>query len=212
MCYSFNSSIQSLAVSSLAGVFGIYTNQLMIGIFILFYSQIQLSEALIWKGIDTHNNTLNQIGTAYGKYTLPSHNIGIGLAIFLMTKETLPLIIASVFYLAILCVYYMASTHKDETYPYSACDDKSCQNDNNRLIWEYPHNWYTYSYLLSVVLILCYNKSIPSSIFLITAYTSTLLYSSITYSENKGVGSSWCFLSAYLSPIIVMMNHLILKN
>ena len=70
MCYSFQTSIFSYCIGMLSSIFAMCTNQITIGFLILFYTQMQLAEALIWKGIDTDNVHLNKIGTAIAKYSL----------------------------------------------------------------------------------------------------------------------------------------------
>ncbi|NDE11875.1 MAG: hypothetical protein EBZ95_15155, partial [Chitinophagia bacterium] len=75
MCYDVKTSIISYSSGMVAAIFALCTRQYILGMLILFYSQMQLAEALIWKGIDTNNKSLNKIGTSYGKYFLASHNI-----------------------------------------------------------------------------------------------------------------------------------------
>jgi len=70
MCYSFKTSIVSYTVGMVSGLFALATKQWVLGMLILFYSQIQLSEAFIWHGIDTNNAQLNAAGTKYGQYLL----------------------------------------------------------------------------------------------------------------------------------------------
>ena len=86
MCYSYRTSLIAYTIVMLSAFFALYTGQYIIGMLILFYGQIQLSEALIWKGLDNDNMTLNKMATNYGKYTLPSHLFAIGLGILVATK------------------------------------------------------------------------------------------------------------------------------
>ena len=114
----------------LSAIFALYTKQTILGLLILFYCQMQLSEALIWKGIDENNIKLNEIGTSFGKYLLATHNIAIGLGILIVSKKysILPLLIG-----IIVILYYYQNNIK-VNYP---CNDKNCQNNNNRLEWPY---------------------------------------------------------------------------
>ena len=73
MCYSFRTSIFSYTMGISAAIFALSTRQYILGMLILSYCQIQLAEAIIWRGIDTDNKSLNKAGTDYAKYTLPSH-------------------------------------------------------------------------------------------------------------------------------------------
>ena len=160
MCYDVKTSIISYSLGMVAAIFALCTRQYILGMLILFYTQMQLAEALIWKGIDTNNKSLNKIGTSYGKYFLASHNIAIGLGILinaysknkkLYLKDYIPLIIGIVFFLVILIVY---KTVKSKNVTYPANRDKSCRNNNNRLIWPYPVSWYTASTIISIILII----------------------------------------------------------
>lgn len=83
MCYSLFTSIISYSLGLISGILAIYTKQYILGLFILFYCQMQLSEALIWYGIDTNNDFFNELGTSFGKYSLATHNIGMSLGIIL---------------------------------------------------------------------------------------------------------------------------------
>jgi len=91
MCYNLQTSIVSFIFAMTSGIVAIYLKQYILGILILCYGQMQLSEVLIWKGINDNNSYLNRLGTAYGKYLLPAHNLAIGLGIYLHTKDILPL-------------------------------------------------------------------------------------------------------------------------
>ena len=83
MCFSFKTSIISYSIGIISSIFAFSTKQYVLGTLILFFCQIQLSEAIIWKGIDNNDIELNKRGTLFGKYALPSHNIGIGIGILL---------------------------------------------------------------------------------------------------------------------------------
>ena len=110
MCYSLNTSLISYSIGMISAVFALCTNQIILGMLILFYVQMQLSEAIIWRGIDTDNTKLNRIGTLYGQYLLPTHNIAIAIGILIVLgysqiKDYIPLFISIVFYGIILGIY-----------------------------------------------------------------------------------------------------------
>ena len=62
MCYDFKTSIISYSLGMIAAIFALCTRQYILGMLILFYVQMQLSEALIWKGLDSQpdNKILNK--------------------------------------------------------------------------------------------------------------------------------------------------------
>ena len=56
MCYNFKTSILAYSIGMASAVFAFFTRQIVLGMLILFYAQMQLSEALIWAGIDDSDN------------------------------------------------------------------------------------------------------------------------------------------------------------
>jgi hypothetical protein len=213
MCYSFKTSIVSFSLGILAVIYGYYTKQPILATLILFYAQIQLSEALIWKGIDDNNVSLNKIGTSYGKYSLPTHNIAIGLGILIYIffyqkrklnyKDFIPLIIGVVFYMYVLFFWYDKDS-PDTTYPRDRNCKKDCQNNNNRLVWPYPQQWYTLSFLVSIVFCILYVKPLKSIIFINSVFLITFFLS--FFVSKNGSSSVWCFSAAILAPLLVLIN------
>lgn len=219
MCYSVKTSIISYSLGMAAAVAAFLTKQYILGMLILFYVQMQLSEAMIWRGLDTNNQELNRVGTSYGKYLLATHNIAIGLGILiaiymenkkLQPRDFIPLLIGIVFFIAILIVY-ATTTYEDVTYPANrSCFDKSCQNNGNRLQWPFPHSWYGLSFIISLIFMIIYIKPISSKIFIGSLFTITFLLSGIVYPAS--VGSVWCFVSAILAPLLVIINYYLQRN
>lgn len=201
MCYSYQTSIIAYIVGLLSVIFALYTNQIILGLLILFYCQIQLSEAIIWKGIDDNNIELNKKGTIYGKYFLASHNIAIGLGILIMSKKysiksILPLLISILFFLFVVYFYYQ--NNENITHP------------DGRLQWGYPDDWYIYGYVLSLIFFIIYVNPLSSKIFLISIFSLTFLLS--FFYNTKQRNSVWCFLAAILSPFIVIINYFLTRD
>lgn len=160
MCYNFRTSLISYTLGIISGIFCLLTRQYVIGTLILVYSQIQLSEMMIWYGIDNNNININRKGTTFGKYILATHIVAIGIGIilsktFLLKRELnfrdyIPLIIGIFFFLCICIYYYFPGNYPDVTYQQDrTCKDKSCQTQGNRLKWTYPNKWYILSLLLA---------------------------------------------------------------
>jgi len=205
MCYSYRTSIISYTLGMLSAL---YTKQ-TIGIINLI---LLSNAALIWKGIDENNIKLNEIGTSFGKYLLATHNIAIGLGILIVSKKysILPLLIGIIFFLFVILYYYQNNIKV--TYPYDrSCNDKNCQNNNNRLEWPYPHEWYVYSFILSLIFCIIYVNPLSSKIFLSSIFTITFLIT-ILFFDSKKVGSVWCFSEAILSPILVIINYFLINT
>ena len=218
MCFSFKTSILSMTIGLLSSIFALCTNQITLGFLIFFYTQMQIAEAMIWRGIDTNQKSLNRKGTSYAKYILPTHNFAIGIgylvALYSQKKEIhwedfIPLLIGILFYFYILMIYKITNGN-DLTFPRKKVP-KSCQNPNNRLLWPFQQNWYVISLIISL-LILFFLKTMSNSSkillssFFILSYFSSFLFSYVT------IGSVFCFLTAIFSPILVLSNYFLLQK
>jgi hypothetical protein len=221
MCYSFRTSIISYTIGMISAVFAFCTRQFVLGSLILCYSQMQLSEMIIWHGIDTDNIRLNKIGTSFGKYLLALHNVAIGIGIILgvyfiqkktiTLRDILPLIAGILFFIVILVVYYLPNDYPSETYQQDPkCQDKSCQTQGNRLNWPYPHHWYIFGYIISLIIVIFWIKPLRSQLFVGGLFTLTFIISVIVM--PKVIGSLWCFSTAILAPILVLGNYYIIRG
>ena len=181
---------------------------------------MQLSEAIIWYGIDHKNKQINKNGTSFGKYLLATHNIGIGIGIILSilfinkskltAQQFIPLLMGIIFFFYIVIVYYLPGKYPDETYPLNKSCDKSCQNPSNRLLWRYPHSWYAASYLISVIIMFIWIKPMSSKILLMSFFSIT--FGATFFVNPKTVGSVWCFSTSFLTPLIVVANYFLIRN
>lgn len=225
MCYSFKTSIISYIIGLISAFFAVKMSivksnvgLMILGMLILFYVQIQFSEALIWKGIDDKNIELNKLGTFFAKYTLPSHLIGIGLGVIIAVlyidkrklrfTDFIPLIIGILFYLSVLLYFYKSDT-TTTTYPVDKnCMDKSCQNNSNRLVWNFPYSWYLYSTIIAFIILFYYITPLSAKISTCLFFSVGLLLSYIIYKPRAG--TVWCFMSAVASPLLVLMYYLLI--
>lgn len=211
MCYSYRTSLIAYTIVMLSAFFALYTGQYIIGMLILFYGQIQLSEALIWKGLDDGNTTLNKIGTNYGKYTLPSHVFAIGLGILLATKgkSFIPIVIGIFSYITVVSFCYDNSKNK-LTYPLDPNCKKECQNNDNRLQWPFYNGelWYGCLCIIGFIFVCMYLPTTSLKIMITMILAITYLCSFLFYKNNtKSLASVWCFSSAITAPIIVLLGY-----
>ena len=221
MCFSVKSSIISLSLGVGAAIFAFRTGQFELGAFTLTYSIMQISEMLIWRGLDTNKPNLNKLGTAVGKYTLPLHNVGLGIGVLLAVMynkqrsprlhDYIPLIMGALFYVYILTFKYSNNTNpltfpRDET-----CQDKQCQNANNRLVWPYENNWYQYSVLLSAIISFYWlplNTAILVTVFYGIVLAMVMQFTPVT----PTIGSIWCVNTAATAPILVLLNYYMINK
>jgi hypothetical protein len=219
MCYNLKSSIFAYVLGMTAGIIALSSRQIVLGCLIIFYVQMQLSEGLIWYGIDNNKPIFNKIGTTYGKYILPSHLIGIGLGIIFSTlyisKQKLtmntfiPLIIGIIFFICI-SIYYKFKNSPSLTFPRKPCGDKSCQSITNRLVWPWPSQWYYILFIIMIIISYIYLKPLKSKLILAIIYSIMILLFIIIY--TKAHGTIWCIFAAILAPLIVLINYFIIKK
>lgn len=206
MCFSLETSIVTFLTATITGIVAIYLKQYVLGILILCYSQMQLSEVLIWYGINNKNDNYNLVGTNYGKFLLPTHNIAIGLGIYLETGYILPLIIGLIFYIGVLIYYNLYSESNVITKDPNCDSDNKCNSLSAKLQWPFPHGWYILSFIISIILSLLYVKPFISGLVIM------LFYLIFFIDFNNAFGSYWCWGMALLSPIIVALNSYLIKK
>jgi len=207
MCYNLETSIVSFTFAMASGIAALSLKQYVLGLLILCYGQMQLSEVFIWKGITDNNVSLNIFGTAYGKYLLPAHNLAIGLGIYLHTKNILPLIIGALFYLIVMLIY---ARDKAADITKVGCG-ANCNKLFGKLQWPYEHGWYLMSFIISLLLLILYIKPYYSQLLFLFVFSLTfaMIY---LLDYNKAVGSFWCWSTAILAPVFVLANTYIIKK
>lgn len=225
MCYNLQSSITAFTVGLLSAVYAFSTKQYVLGFLLLAYIQMQLSEAIIWRGIDTDNVKLNRIGTSYGKYLLATHNLAIGLGILFViifiqkrvpcASDYIPFIVGLAFFIGVVVFIYSKNDYPTETYPYNKlstqeCNKDKCSKGENRLKWPYPHSWYFFGFLISLTLMIVYMKPTKSKVVVASFYALSFLMSYVVYPNT--VGSVWCFFAAIMVPLLVIVNSMVLKD
>jgi hypothetical protein len=219
MCFSFKTSVYSYSIALLASVFAFATRQVVLGCLIFAYAQIQLSEAFIWRGLDTDNEKMNKLGTNLCKYFLATHifaiGVGIILSILLVSKRKLkitdfiPVIIGIVFFIFVV-FYYNSKEYPDMTYPKNGICTNNCNDSKNRLKWTFPYTWYILSFLIIFLCFFCWLKPLKAGMIIYLCFVFTLIMSFIIY--PKTVGSIWCWIASFLAPLVVLIGYFIIRN
>lgn len=220
MCFNLKTSIISYSLGIISCIFAFFTRQFVLGSLIFSYAQMQLSEIMIWYGIDNDNEKWNKIGTTFGKYLLATHNLSIGvgilLSLYFMSKEKItfvdfiPIILGFFFFIIIVLFVYLPSNYPDLTFPRSKICDKKCQNAENRLQWPYPHSWYIYSYILSIIILFLWIRPEDSRITLLIIFSLSFIVTYLIYPNT--VGSVWCWSTSFIAPILVCINYYLIRN
>ena len=89
-------------------------------------------------------------------------------------------------------------------------DDNKC---DKHLKWSFDHNWYFFSYLISVIFMIFYIKPlVPSALLLFSFFTLTLVVTIIITKKRESTGSLWCWITAICAPIVVLLNTYLTRN
>ena len=221
MCYDLKVSIVSFVTVTLSGLVAIKIKQPILGLLMICYGLMQLAEAIIWIGIDKNNKNINKIGTKLAKYSLPLHNIAIGIGIIIAfwayknnLKYWIPLIVGIIFYIIVLVIYH--KNRQGEQQFTSHCDlpkdSDRCTNISARLQWPFPHTWYMYSFLISLVIMIVYIKPLFPNGAIIGLFYGLLWFITLYLGKSQVQGSFWCWSAAIFSPILVIMIYFISKK
>ena len=212
MCYSQQTSIFAYVMGILATIYCIYNKSYSIGLFIFFYSQVQLCEFIIWNSVDNNNKPMNKFGTFLLKVVLSIELLGYSIGIILdkknrgeeiKTTDYIPIFLSIGVFIVSLG-YYMYTSTSNTTYPREMCEDRSCQNPNNRLDWKFSTNIYHLTSLLFVIFVLIYEDNLARKIILIVYFTITLILSFISV-DIFSRGTIWCLSSAVLAPLLAIV-------
>ena len=233
MCYSFEHSLVSFLSVSICGVVALALpikgkptwaiHQPMIGCLMLCYGLMQVSEMLIWRGIDTNNDSLNRAGTRVGKYTLCAHNIALGIGVLIaywskpnselpLKKRSMiwaPLVAGILFYVGVM-INYALEPDKSDTTP--ACrrdnpeDKDKCAHNSARLQWPFPHHYYAVSYIISLLIMFAYVKPLWPNGALIAFYYTFSFIITLALGKVQVQGSYWCWAAAAFAPLLLICN------
>jgi len=221
MCYDLKVSIVSFVTVTLSGLIAIEIKQPILGLLMICYGLMQFSEAIIWLGIDNNNKNINILGTKLAKYSLPLHNIAIGIGILITywsyrnnLKYWIPLFVGILFYIIILIIYHL-NRHGEQQFT-SHCnlpkDVDRCTNISARLQWPFTHTWYLYSFLISLVFMFVYIRPLFPNGAIIGSFYTLLWFITLYLGKSQVQGSFWCWSAALFAPILVFIIYLFSKD
>ena len=206
MCFNFGISVAALTIGLLSGAVALYLRQYILGCLILAYSLMQLSEAVIWRGIDDENDAVNRVGTKMAKLLLPIHNIAIGVGVYLNSgrTDTTAILVGLLFYIFVLLGYELQD-EPDSARVTTTCAD-TCAPWQAKLQWPFWHTWYALSYAVSIALMLYYvSPTMPTALIMVLFYSLTWL-TTFWLGKTEAQGSFWCWSTAILAPVVVFLN------
>jgi len=204
MCWNFESSILSFFIGIIISNLYIKRNRpfdTTMAYLIGFYSFIQLFEAILWKsltnktvfGFDSY--IVNLFTTQLIYYCLFTHVIGLSFGIYLESNYTnyIPLLVGFIIFLYALYKKpkIMKKSHPTDT-------------SNGHIVWGFdPYN-YPIIMIASILLVLQFTE-LKYSYIGILFYLLTFMFSKITNTE--AVASYWCWISAFLSFIPLLITY-----
>jgi hypothetical protein len=194
MCWNYEVSLLSYIMGSIAGLLFFYRSKpydKLIGCMILFYSLVQYAEAGIWRSLTTRNEESNRYYSRMIYYVLWSQVLAIGLGIYLEKRDIRILV------LGILLLWY-ASRHEP-----SFTRSEPRPETKGHLAWGFSADYYVYVVLFSLLLFIQYTD-LRYTWIIIGFYGFTYLISKIQGIE-KSVSSYWCWISAVLSFVPLML-------
>jgi len=220
MCYNIETSIVSFVVVTICGIIALRMGQPILGCLMLAYGIMQLSEIIIWRSIATKSEKLNRVGTSLGKYTLPSHNIAIGIGVLIAYWSSrknpvywVPLIVGIMFYVGVMIVY---TRDKDTNNGLTkACEypeeQDACTKDSARLEWPYQHSWYSISMIISCILVLVYVKPVTRAAVMVVFFAATFAGTAFL-GKRQVLGSYWCWAAAAFAPLLLIVTSFMRKK
>ena len=161
MCYNLESSIYSFTIAIISSYFMFKRNNKLDKFnypLVFAYSFVQLAEAFMW--YDRNCGNLNKLGGYIAYYSLASHVFAIGVSLYLLNKNSIGI------KLGILTLIYL-------TYNQPIIN---CSKKNNSLEWGFDTSFYSWAYILTVVIALIIRINYKYKIILFILYNSLLLY------------------------------------
>jgi len=189
MCYSFESSVKAYIVA-LATMYVMYQRGLKYDKYMIpliaTYSLMQVAEAMMWK--DLKCGSMNMNGTHLAYISLYSHVLAIGLGIYNVNKQNVPLIMG-----VLLLLYGI------KNYPKMECS----QPKNGNMNWGFNPSFYSIVYALSMISMYMYwDVPISYKIIGILFYSLSGYYFIMRKEGNvkRKIGSSlWCHFASLFS-------------
>jgi hypothetical protein len=208
MCYSEKISIYSYVLGVVVGILIILKNKthplnLYAGILVLTYIQVQLAEAIVWRGIDTKNTDLNLLGSRMIIVFLSLQPMAtlLGLLLFPKLRNYKCIISCIALFWVCLVIYYCINQY--DKIPTTAIG-KNCH-----LNWKFSNIIPTIVWIIYLLIFIGSVFFVPTSLSkkipFIMIMIGTLLYSIYNFQKYQTVGTMWCYIAVWISIIILLI-------
>jgi hypothetical protein len=196
MCWSFQVSFATWAIAFVCSIVLMrrgHPNDYSLGMLLLFYSSIQLWEALMW--LDQAGGTLNLTATYLAYFALYSHAFAIGLGLYAEYRDPIPLVIGSLS-LLVGVVQLFRLPRFTPSFPASDC---------GHLKWGFQTDFYKWIFYLAMVLALVYMRPIQTALMAWGVFAASFAFAYLFFAKG-GVATMWCFIAAIAGPLFLWLN------
>lgn len=217
MCFNQPSSLAALAVGLATAYAACAYNYTVLSVLIFIVALMQLSEFLIWRGLDTSasaivdttgelvdGTTLNRAGTALARTTLGLHGIAVCLAalVFAMPAQRWRR------YGLVLCTLVAIAMYGlTVDAPYGQTTRAGCAS-GCRLKWGFMVHPYSYNTIFAIIFIALLLSRVPplQTLCIVLFYGLTWVAARVTAEKGRvveAISTSWCYASSFGSPLLV---------
>ena len=213
MCYDAKTSALAATIGIVSAFVAFNLKEWIIGSLILIYSLVQVSEFLIWRGLDTGSVDLNRQGTWIVSTTLRIHAIVVILVLLAVSWKRLESKpnrrLALIVLLGIAVWNWLKTTSTD---PGSLTTTEPECTKGCRLNWKFGEGnleWYGYWLQILImglaILIGAPRLIVPMAIFFGTALLLALSLAAVDPKSTfkTAIFTVWCFFAAVFAPLFV---------
>ena len=206
MCYDAKTSALAATIGILSAVVAFNLKEWVIGSLSLVYSLMQVSEFLIWRGLDTKSIDLNRKGTWFAATTLRIHAVVVLLVLLAVSWKRLEAQPTRRFALIILLVIALFGWWKTTSNASaSLTTDPGCAK-GCRLNWKFEGGYPLQILIIGVAILIGAPRLIvPMLIFFGGSILMALMLSNVNPKATfkTTVSTVWCIFTAIFSPIFV---------
>ena len=204
MCFNQPSSLAALAVGLASAYAAFAYHYTVLSVLIFIVALMQLSEFLIWRGLDTDDKTLNRAGTALARTTLGLHGLAICIAVltFAMPAQRWRR------YGLVLCTLVAIAMYGlTVDAPYGQTTQAGCAS-GCRLKWGFLVHPYSYNTIYAVIFLALLLSRVPplQTLCIFLFYSLTWVAALATAEKGRlweAMSTSWCYASSFGSPLLV---------
>ena len=204
MCFDQPSSLVAFSIGLASAYAAFVYGYTVLSVLLFIVALMQLSEFLIWRGIDNHDVSQNRAGTALARTTLGLHALAVCIAVFVFALPTQQwrrygLVVCTI--LSIVMYGLIVDTPNGLT-TYAGCAS-GC-----RLKWTFPKHIYGYESIFMIVFVALLLSKIHAlqTLCIFLFYILTLAGAIVTSKPGRlweAMSTSWCYASSFGSPLLI---------